>query len=445
MRKGVIYFTFLVLSACNSLEKVQPPAKISGTLTLDDTIRIARKRNLDLKVSKLKKNIARIDKNISFGNFLPSVDMYGGYSKLSDEVNLEKKIPYLGNLELELLDREYSSFSLNGTIPIFVPALWYIYDSRKKGEEIQKLIYDLSDKALKIEVMNSFYKISDLKEKERYLKKEEAKGKIFLKKARVSLEVEAIMPWEYEKAVVYSKEIELRREKNMKELEIEKMNLLTIMNCKPFSAIDIVDQKNVVIESLKPLNYYVTKGLEKNEKLKILRIKNKIDENKVKIAITNFLPKIVVSGGFVSNSNKILADPDFLNLNVVGVISVFNGFKNINEYKKAKIEKNIGELELEKEFLKTSLEIANSYKRLEVMKKYVELAELNYKSEEKREREIYLKYEIGECDELEALDASTRAQKSYFKVIEARHNYELLKGILLINIGESPMKRLGDI
>ena len=39
-------------------------------------------------------------------------------------------------------------------------------------------------------------------------------------------------------------------------------------------------------------------------------------KNLKKIAITNFLPKIVLGGGYINNSNHTLADPDFLFGNV---------------------------------------------------------------------------------------------------------------------------------
>ena len=49
----------------------------------------------------------------------------------------------------------------------------------------------------------------------------------------------------------------------------------------------------------------------------------------------------------MNNSTEILSDPDFLYGNVSGIISIFNGFKNINEYKKA-VRKEKSRAEIEK-------------------------------------------------------------------------------------------------
>ena len=69
---------------------------------------------------------------------------------------------------------------------------------------------------------------------------------------------------------------------------------------------------------------------------------------------------------YVSNSNSILSDPDFLYGNISVIVSLFNGFKDINEYKKSVKMKEISELKVEKEFLKVIVETANAYKKVQI-------------------------------------------------------------------------------
>ena len=163
---------------------------------------------------------------------------------------------------------------------------------------------------------------------------------------------------------------------------------------------DIVLEKvEISQEKLPSLEECVFRALDGNEILKMREKGTEIDNSLKKIAITNFLPKIVLGGGYLNNTNHTLVDPDFLFGNVSGVISIFNGFKNVNEYKKAVRREKIGELNLEKQFMTTVLEVTKAYENVNTTQELWEMAKINYEAEmgKLHQRTVERKSSFGEC------------------------------------------------
>lgn len=432
--KSLLLAPIILLGCSKKIEEKQGVEKISGNLTLEKTIEVAKKRSLNLKIRKIKKEISKLDRQISFGNFLPSINLFGGYAQMNDQIYLEKKLPFIGSLEMELIENKYSTYGANGIIPIFVPSLWYIYDSRRKGEKIEGIVYDLSEKIVELEVIENYCRILTLEKQREFYKNEKIKSEKLLKKMKVALEVEAILPWEYKKGRLYSDSIDLYLDRNLKEIEIEKMKLLEKMNLPLFSNIELEDV-NVNKKMGYSLNQSIYLAIENNDKLKILREKNKIDNNMVKIAFANFLPKIVISTGYLGDTNKIWGDPDILYGNISGFLSIFNGFKNIKEYQKAKKMKKISDLELEKELHKIVIEVTTIYKELEVLEKYMKITLDKVEMLEEKLRTAKIHYELGEIDELEYFNTMSEYKKGKFEYFETQKKYIVLEGMYRVILG----------
>lgn len=416
-------------------EDINYLAKYGNYISLDEAVQIARNRNLDIKIKKIESKIATLDKKIAFGNFLPSIGVSGGYTQMNSELNLDG-----GSLgDIPFLDKESNRFGINAQIPIFVPSLWYLYSARQKGEDISKMVEELIDKKIQLQVMGQYYYILSLESKDKTLKSELAIAKELEKKGKVSLEIEAILPWEYQKLELNIKNKEFSLTKNKRELDIIKMNFMKTLNLNPLTNFNLEETVVIKKENL-TMEEAIFKALNQNDIIKITDIESKISDDKIKIAITNFLPKIVLGGGYVSNSNSILSDPDFLYGNISVIVSLFNGFKNINEYKKSVKMKEISELKVEKEFLKVIVETANAYKKVQIASELMDLAELNYASEQGKLKQNENEKIVGNIDEIEYLTAVSSYEKSYTQLKQSEFQYKIAKGSLKIAMGENPVK-----
>lgn len=459
--KTLLIFLSLLLVGCSNTqvekeklvsaqEEREYLEKYGATLSLDEVVEIARERNLDLRIKKLESEIATLDKKIAFGNFLPSITLGGSYTRMDDNIDIEMgipkvSIPSIGTLPLpssidaRLIDENFHTTGVAAQIPIFVPSTWYLYSARQKGEDISKLAESFADKMLQLQVMSEYFYILSLESERDTLINNLKSSQELEKKVEISLKVEGVLEWELQKvqALVESQKIALDR--NARDLRIAKMNLKRTLNLNMQEDIKLekIESKEIELPTLEECIYTALNG---NEILQIREKGQEINEDLKKIAITNFLPKIVLGGGYINNSNHTLADPDFLFGNVSGVISIFNGFKNINEYKKAVKREKIGELTLEKQFMTTVLEVTKAYENVKTTQELWNMAKLNYEAEvgKLRQRGVERKVEmIGDEEYFKALAEYNTALSLKEKI---QYQYELALGALSIAMGEAPLK-----
>lgn len=117
-----------------------------GMLSLDECIDLALKNNSQIKLKEIEAKIAKIDKKISFGNFLPRISAMYSISELDRYVSATIPAPdvtigVLGGITLpslpvtltsRMVDKDFKNYALTAQLPIFVPATWFLYSAREK-------------------------------------------------------------------------------------------------------------------------------------------------------------------------------------------------------------------------------------------------------------------------------------------------------------------------
>ena len=157
-KKFLIIFCLMVLAGCSNTKPKEPEERLAAlagreylekygkTISLDEAVEIAKERNLDLKVKSLEREIASLDRKIAFGNFLPSINVMGGYTKLDDNIDLDVDTSSLSNaipsqigsllgkygiaipstMNSRFVDKSFYTFGVSAQIPVFVPSTCYL-------------------------------------------------------------------------------------------------------------------------------------------------------------------------------------------------------------------------------------------------------------------------------------------------------------------------------
>lgn len=472
MRKKIlIIFCLMVLAGCSNTKPKEPEERLAAlagreylekygkTISLDEAVEIAKERNLDLKVKSLEREIASLDRKIAFGNFLPSINVMGGYTKLDDNIDLDVDTSSLSNaipsqigsllgkygiaipstMNSRFVDKSFYTFGVSAQIPVFVPSTWYLYSARKKGEKISGLVEEFAEKMLKLQVMGEYYYILALQSERAALENELKSAKELENKVKISLKVEAVLPWEYEKAKAFVKMKEYALNENERDLKNAKMRFMRTLNLNPLEDIELEDEI-IFPKEIPSMEDCIYSAVSGNEILKIAEAGKDVTNDMKKIAVTNFLPKIILGGGYINNSNEILSDPDFLYGNVTGVLSIFNGFKNINEYKKAVRREKIGELKLEKEFMTVVVETAKAYRNLEKAQEMREIANLNFKGEKGHLHQKRAERKVDMIGDEEYFRAVSSYEAAFAMKKKADFQYAMALGSLKIAMGQDPFK-----
>lgn len=470
-KKFLIIFCLMVLAGCSNTKPKEPEERLATlagreylekygkTISLDEAVEIAKERNLDLKVKSLEREIASLDRKIAFGNFLPSINVMGGYTKLDDNIDLDVDTSSLSNaipsqigsllgkhgiaipstMNSRFVDKSFYTFGVSAQIPVFVPSTWYLYSARKKGEKISGLVEEFAEKMLKLQVMGEYYYILALQSERAALENELKSAKELENKVKISLKVEAVLPWEYEKAQAFVKMKEYALNENERDLKNAKMRFMRTLNLNPLEDIEL-ENEIIFPEEIPSMEDCIYSAVSGNEVLKIAETGKDVTNDMKKIAVTNFLPKIILGGGYINNSNEILSDPDFLYGNVTGVLSIFNGFKNINEYKKAVRREKIGELKLEKEFMTVVVETAKAYRNLEKAQEMRKIANLNFKGEKGRLHQKRAERKVDMIGDEEYFRAVSSYEAAFAMKKKADFQYAMALGSLKIAMGQDPFK-----
>lgn len=450
MNKLLIIISSILLVSCSSVDSEKKQAlrmksladkeneskkyfqQYNNTLTLDRAIQLSVERNLTLKTKTIEQEIAKLDRKIAFGNFLPKVSLGYSYTMLNDKIMGETKdtalpipLPISLGLETRLVDKNLSLFSVNAQMPIFVPATWFLYSARQKGEDISSLTRDLTEKMIKLQTIGQYHYILALESEKEYLKQELESAKEFNRSAKIALEAEAILPWEYEgtEQIVQMREFALKQ--NARDLQSAKMSLMNNLDMYPL--LDFQLEKPQYNEDVKipTLEETIYEALKNSEFIQIREGAEDISKDVTKIAISNFLPKIVLTGGYFNTSNAALSDPDFFMGTLGGMFSIFNGFQNVYEYKKARKNQEIAFIKREEEIMKVIFETVNAYNSLESSREERDIALKNFVVSTGRFNQKKLEKETDSIDNWEYIQGVAEYEKALSLKEKAEYKYRV--------------------
>ena len=450
MNKLLIIISSILLVSCSSLDSEKKQAirmksladkeneskkyfqQYNNTLTLDRAIQLSVERNLTLKTKTIEQEIAKLDRKIAFGNFLPKISLGYSYTMLNDKIMGETRdtalpipLPIPLGLETRLVDKNLSLFSVNAQMPIFVPATWFLYSARQKGESISSLTRDLTEKMIKLQTIGQYHYILALESEKEYLKQELEFAKEFNRSAKIALEAEAILPWEYEgtEQIVQMREYALKQ--NARDLQSAKMSLMNNLDMYPL--LDFQLEKPQYNEDVKlpTLEETIYEALKNSELIQIREGAEDISKDVTKIAISNFLPKIVLTGGYFNTSNAALTDPDFFMGTLGGMFSIFNGFQNVYEYKKARKNQEIAFIKREEEIMKVIFETVNAYNSLESSREERDIALKNFAVNTGRFNQKKLEKETDSIDNWEYIQGVAEYEKALSLKEKAEYKYRV--------------------
>jgi outer membrane protein TolC len=450
VNKLLIIISSILLVSCSSVDSEKKQAlrmksladkeneskkyfqQYNNTLTLDRAIQLSVERNLTLKTKTIEQEIAKLDRKIAFGNFLPKVSLGYSYTMLNDKIMGETKdtalpipLPISLGLETRLVDKNLSLFSVNAQMPIFVPATWFLYSARQKGEDISSLTRDLTEKMIKLQTIGQYHYILALESEKEYLKQELESAKEFNRSAKIALEAEAILPWEYEgtEQIVQMREFALKQ--NARDLQSAKMSLMNNLDMYPL--LDFQLEKPQYNEDVKipTLEETIYEALKNSELIQIREGAEDISKDVTKIAISNFLPKIILTGGYFNTSNAALSDPDFFMGTLGGMFSIFNGFQNVYEYKKARKNQEIAFIKREEEIMKVIFETVNAYNSLESSREERDIALKNFAVSTGRFNQKKLEKETDSIDNWEYIQGVAEYEKALSLKEKAEYKYRV--------------------
>ena len=409
-----------------------------GMLNLDECIDLALKNNSQIKLKEIESKITKIDKKISFGNFLPRISAMYSISELDKYMSATIPAPdltlgILGGVTLpslpitltsRMVDKDFRNYALTAQLPIFVPATWFLYSAREKGENISLYTEDLTKKMIKLKVISEYYYILALVSEKLVLESEYEYAKKLNKNAKLALKTESILKWQEEETELLVKQKENALKNNERDLKIAKMNLLNDLGLDLNADFRFVIPENIDYK-LPPVDEVVYNALVNSELIKISHNAVAISKDKIKIAMSSFLPQITVNGGLIGGSLTMLNPQNILFGAITGFLSLFNGFKDVNEYEKAKLQSESVYIQREEVIMNTIISAVNSYNNVEKSIEDKELADMNYNVAKQKFRQKKLENEVGNITDTDLLKEMAELEKATSLKEKADYKYNV--------------------
>jgi len=396
----------------------------SGALNLHQCIDLALENNLNVQAADIEARIARLNRQVAFWHFLPSIEM----SYTSTELNKTPSSSMFGPFAVSVQDRIVRETMVKAQMPVFAPATWFLYDAHRHGEAIGTLVSDYARQMIALQVTGLYFQCLALEEAGKALASQHASARVLCGEVEAFYGAGLVM----ESDVLQARTLVLSRgrdcEKNMRELAAARSGLLEVMGLSPLASLTLDAETPVELPEGETADW-IMHALLHHPRLAIADRQAAIEEDKLKIAITEFLPVLALFSARNHTTNSKNTYPYMTALGFTGMMTVFNGFANINEYKAARLHKKGAYLALERESLSLMAQVYQSRLQVDNAESDSVLAAAALEAAEAALREAEVRFHEGVINTSDVMEARSRRDSAASFVIAAEYQKQVTAAV----------------
>lgn len=388
-------------------------------LTLPKAIEIALENNLDIRLKDLQTRLARLDRQAAFGNFLPAVDLNYAWSS-SDPLQKMKA----GGVYMQTSDRAFSYAKLEVQQPIFLPQTWLMYSMRQKGQDIGELLAERTRQLISLQVIGEYYACLSLEQSSGYLQQAIRESETLRAEVQAWEREGLATPAQLKRAEALLLSRQIAWEENTRQLRLAKADLLETLGLNPLADFQL-QPPDAIQDATPELPDLMTEALLNRLEIHVADRNIELQKDQTRMAIAEFLPSLFGLGDVTYNSNSFLKYSSIWSGGVAGVLTVFDGFRNINQYRSARETEQEGFLKREQLCLSILLEVFNARLEADRAAERLKLAECNLESVKLEWREIQAHWREGLIRVSDYLEAETRRDEAQTQIALARYRHQL--------------------
>jgi outer membrane protein TolC len=395
-------------------------------LKLEDCLRIALKNNLDIRVAEVQRRVAELSRKASFSQFLPRVNFNYGYTRWDPQPEI-----VMDETSRPMHDERIREMTWDIQMSIFNPSTWFMYGMHERGEEIAGLVADYTRQMIVVQVTTYYYYCLGLEEIEKVLDSRIRAAEKLAEQLQNYQAEGLVFPWQSDQARTNLQSQRLQRQRVRQLLEQTKGQLLTVMGLSPLDSIQLALAEPVTVPQ-GSLEDFITEALLNHPRLRISDREIAIEKEKVKIALSGFLPSLTGFADRVNTTDAFQRYSNYWMMGLSGVLTVFNGFANIYEYDAAKEDVKKAALEREQATLTLMLEVFRAYQNLQLVGDAIAITEDNYKTAVDHYNQVYQQWQEGLVNVSDLM--SVLAEKDLAETMRINSQFQLQVAIaMLIN------------
>ncbi len=347
-------------------------------LTLSAAVEIALQNNYQLELNKLELRLAKLGVDTAFGEFLPKIGLSG--SQQGSDVAQGIKT---GDGYRQMSDQYKSHVSLSIQQSIFNPQAWFIHQMLKTGVDIQSRLNERLAQLITLQVKSHYFAYFIIEEEISALKQKTGELEVLIKENSSLVHEGMVLSSDLLQLEANLAALELRSASLAGDQVYEKAQLLKVMGLSPDSKVEL-EEPELIVPEFACLSNLTAKALVQRKELFSADLQNELGEEELNRSIAAFLPTLGVSANRSHSSDSYLQYANTWNYGVAGVVSIFNGMKNMTNYKAAKVKKTGAELKRDQQTLSVILDVVNGYKVFQDSLGILELSKQNLNVTEQR-------------------------------------------------------------
>lgn len=397
------------------------------SLNLQDCIDAALGNNLDIRVAEVQQRVAELDRKVSFSQFLPQVNLNYNYTRWDPQPEI-----VFGATSQPMHDERIRDISLNIQMSVFNPSTWFMYAMHKHGEEIAELAADYTRQMIVLQVTTYYYYCLGLQEVEKVLGSRISAAEKLVEQLQGYQAEGLVFAWQSDQARVNLESQKLQRKRIGQLLDQTEGQLLMAMGLSPLGSIQL-QPSPPTMPPQGELEDFIAEALLSHPRLRIADREIAIEKEKVKLALTGFLPSLTGFAGRVNTTDAFQKYSSYWMTGLSGVLTVFNGFANINEYEAAKENVKKAALQREQTTLALMLEVFRAYQNLQLAQDSITLVEYNDKAAKAHYDQVYQQWQEGLVDASGLL--SVLAEKDLAQMVRINSQFQVQVALAtLVNV-----------
>ena len=374
-------------------------------LDLQDCVDIAIRNNMSIRQAEIEASVVSLERNVAFANFLPVVEVSGQTTSADRQPMRSAGADSTGdNLYAATQDRSVQTGAIQLQWSIFRPSTWFLYSARRRGEEIGALMRDFTRQRIRMEITAQYYQCLSLREACQAAESQEAVAKKALEDAMAKYREGLVNDVQLKEVGIYLLQCETDSERLQRAETVAQADLMVLMGLLPVRPCRLAGSTPLNAPAL-TLEDMVSQGLLHHPQLRISDREVEINRQMVKSAIADFLPSLVGTGGFAYASDSFMKYSRSWTWGLSGVMTVFNGFANVNQYRIARERGKTAGLQREEMCLSVILQILRAHSALGDAQRNAELAKQNVKLAALRLADVQKKWREGLLSPVEPLRA----------------------------------------
>ncbi len=398
--------------------------EVDAPLDLDRCIAIALENNHDIKSADLERRLAMLNKRIAFANFLPEVTFDYTYT----ELNEAPASAIFGSMKTTMQDRIVRETALQARMPIFAPATWFLYALHQRGEELSAVASDYTRQMIALQATGLYFQCLATRESRRALEAQRDAAVALAREIEAHHNEGLVTDADLAQVRVLRLMRENALELNARAYEQNLAELLTAMGLAATADLELAGSTTIAPPE-GTLDDWILKAMLRHPRLAIADLVVAIEEEKVRIAITEFLPTLIGFASRSHTSNSFMAYPYVSAFGFAGLMTVFNGFATVNEYRAARVEQEQAFLRREQESLTVMLEVVRARAGVSDATDNAQLAEAAAEAAVIMLREEKAKMREGLLRPSEMLDTIARHDEAQVNAVNARYQKQVMAAV----------------